>query len=354
VKHQIVLDSLYAHIARARRRACQRAGRQRHLRRPVVSVGNLRVGGSGKTPTVACLARMLVDLGERPSILSRGYARRHAPAGVIVVSDGRRLRSDLDASGDEPLMLARALEGVPVLVSEDRYLAGVVAEQHLGATVHVLDDGFQHLPLARDVDLLIVSEDDLADPRTLPGGRLREPLSAAAAADAVLVSGVSADAAQQIGVRLGVAATFGITRVAGEPRRLDVLAAAVPASRQTSVYAVAGIARPERFFQDLSRDGWALAGTFAFADHHRYDARDVARIVGAARAAGAAALVTTEKDLMRLLPFRPLALPVMWVPLTVRIEPDDRFRSWLSAKLADARRESGPRPSTDSAGESRT
>jgi tetraacyldisaccharide 4'-kinase len=225
-----------------------------------------------------------------------------------------------------------------VLVAEDRYLAGVVAEQHLGATVHVLDDGFQHLPLARDVDLLIVSEDDLTDPRTLPGGRLREPLWAAAAADAVLVPGVSADAAQQTGTRLGVAETFSITRLAGEPRRLDVLSAAASASPNARVYAVAGIARPERFFQDLSRDGWVLVGRRSFADHHRYDARDVARIVDEARAAGAAALVTTEKDLVRLLPFRPLALPVVWVPLIVRIEPENRFRSWLSARLADARR----------------
>jgi len=349
-----VFNSLYAQIAGARRRVYQHVRRQRHLRRPVVSVGNLRVGGSGKTPTVAHIVRVLADLGERPSILSRGYARRHAPAGVVVVSDGRRMRADLDASGDEPLMLARALEGVPVLVAEDRYLAGVVAEQHLGATVHVLDDGFQHLSLARDVDLLIVSEDDLGDPRTLPGGRLREPLSAAAAADAVLVPGVSPEAAQQIGARLGVAATFGITRVAGEPQRLDVLSAALPASRNIPVYAVAGIARPERFFQDLSRDGWALVGTLAFADHHRYDVRDIARIVGAAKSAGAAALVTTEKDLVRLLPFRPLALPVIWVPLALRIEPEDRFRAWLSAKLADARRASLKRASTDSTAESRT
>ncbi len=346
-----MLNSLYAQIARARRRAYQRPDRQRQLRRPVVSVGNLRVGGSGKTPTVACIARTLVELGERPSVLSRGYARRRAPAGVVVVSDGHRMHADLDASGDEPLMLARSLEGVPVLVAEDRYLAGVVAERHLGATVHVLDDGFQHLPLARDVDLLIVGDDDLADPRTLPGGRLREPLSAAAAADALLVPGAAPDAAGQIGARLGVAASFGLTRVVEEPLRLDSMAAAVPASRNTPVYAVAGIARPDRFFTQLADDGWAVAGTLAFADHHRYDLRDIARIVRAAKSAGASALVTTEKDLMRLLPFRPLALSVVWVPLTVRIEPEARFRSWLSTRLADARRASGARSSGMSAAE---
>jgi len=205
-----VLNALSARIALARRRAYQRADRQRHLRRPVVSVGNLRVGGSGKTPTVACVARALLKMGERPSVLSRGYARRDAPAGVVVVSDGQRLHADLARSGDEPLMLARALAGVSVLVSEDRYLAGVVAEQQFGATVHVLDDGFQHLRLARAVDLLIVSEEDLVDARTLPGGRLREPLSAAAVADAMLVPGVDPETALQIGGRLGVAEAFGL------------------------------------------------------------------------------------------------------------------------------------------------
>lgn len=303
----------------------------------MVSVGNLRVGGSGKTPVVADIARALVAMGERPSVLSRGYGRRHAPAGVVVVSDGRRLRADIGTSGDEPLMLARALDGVPVLVAEDRYLAGVVAEQHLGATVHVLDDGFQHLRLARDIDLLIVSEEDLADPRTLPGGRLRESLSAAAVADALLVPGAAPDAAAAIGERLGVGTVFGLARVSGEPRRLDVLSAAVAASRRSPVFAVAGLARPDQFFADLSRDGWNVVGRRGFADHHRFGARDIEEITRAAKAAGAAALVTTEKDLVRLLPFRPMPLPLVWVPLMVRVEPEDRFRSWLSARLADAR-----------------
>lgn len=349
-----MLNALYARIALARRRAFARADRQHHLRRPVVSVGNLRVGGSGKTPTVACVARMLVEMGERPSILSRGYARRRPPAGVVVVSDGQRIHADLGRSGDEPLMLARTLPGIPVLVAEERYLAGVIAERHLGVTVHVLDDGFQHLQLARDVDLLIVGEEDLDDPRTMPGGRLREPLSAAAAADAVLVPGVRPDAAHSIGARLGVTVAFGLTRVAEQPRELDPQSVARSASSNAPVYAIAGIARPERFFNELAADGWTLAGTRAFADHHRYDRRDVARIVGAAKTAGASALVTTEKDLMRLLPFRPLGLPLMWVPLSVRLEPEDGFRSWLSAKLADRRREAGASLAGGPATESRT
>jgi tetraacyldisaccharide 4'-kinase len=117
-------DHLYAAVARWRRGA---SPAPRRLRRPVVSVGNLAVGGSGKTPTSAYLYRVLADAGERPAILSRGYARTDAPAGVTVVADGRRLRADLGRAGDEPLLLARGLPGARVLVCEDRYLAGLVA-----------------------------------------------------------------------------------------------------------------------------------------------------------------------------------------------------------------------------------
>jgi tetraacyldisaccharide 4'-kinase len=178
------LAPLYARAARARREAGRRHARP--LRQPVVSIGNLSVGGSGKTPLVAFVASLLRDLGERPAVLSRGYARQRAEDGVVVVSDGRSLCADVDRAGDEPMWLARALPGVAVLVAADRHLAGALAESRLGATVHVLDDGFQHHGLARDVDLVVVSAADLADV-TLPAGRLREPLEALARADALVV-----------------------------------------------------------------------------------------------------------------------------------------------------------------------
>ena len=146
------------------------------------------MGGRGKTPVVAHLARLLLEAGERPAILSRGYARRRPEDGVVIVSDGTHLCADLDRSGDEPLMLARAIRGAAVLVCEVRALARTLAERALGATVHLLDDGFQHRQLGRDVDLVIIAPEDLQD-RRLPFGRLREPVSALARADAVLVDG---------------------------------------------------------------------------------------------------------------------------------------------------------------------
>jgi len=336
-----MLASIYAAAASARRAYYQAPGRQRRLRRPVISIGNLRVGGTGKTPAVAHVTRILLELGERPAILSRGYGRRSAPDGVVVVSDGGRIRADLDRSGDEPLMIARNIEGARVLVSADRYLAGCLAESHLDATVHVLDDGFQHLALARGTDLLIVGEDDIADARTLPAGRLREPLSAASFAHALLVPSGTGEQARTLAASLGVGTAFQLVRVPGEPQRLDPLGASAPARNTTAVLAAAGVARPERFFEELRAAGWDVKKTVTFPDHHRYSRADAATLADTARAAGATAIVTTEKDLVRLLPFRPLPLPLIWVPLTVRIEPAPAFREWLTGRLA-AERPSGP------------
>jgi tetraacyldisaccharide 4'-kinase len=332
-----MLGTLYAQVALARRRIYRREGRQRWLQRPVVSVGNLRVGGTGKTPTVAHVARLLLDMGERPSILSRGYARPTVIDGVVVVSDGRRVRADLAASGDEPLMLARSVPGARVLVSADRYLAGRLAETHLAATVHLLDDGFQHLPLARGTDLVIVGLEDVADPRTLPMGRLREPLGSAAAAAALLVPDASDDQAAALAERLNVATAFRLMREAGAPMRLDLFGPSARVASRGPVYALAGVARPARFFEELQASGWTIVGTAPFPDHRRYTTGDLAALVAAARSAGATALITTEKDVMRLLSFRPLPLPLIWVPLDVRIEPAPAFRRWLSDRLVNER-----------------
>jgi tetraacyldisaccharide 4'-kinase len=301
----------------------------------VISVGNLRVGGSGKTPAVACLARLLIEMGERPSILSRGYGRRCAADGVVVVSDGVRVTADLDRSGDEPLMLARSVPGAAVLVAVDRHLAGRLAELRLGATVHLLDDGFQHLPLARDIDLVIVSADDVRDGRTLPTGRLREPIETARYADALIVPDATEDGARAIGDQVGVGVVFIMARHTG-PLRPVAAAESVPLGAGVSAYAVAGIARPERFFDDVAASGVSVVGTRAFPDHRRYTARDVGQIVAAARAAGAGVVVTTEKDLMRLLPFTPASLPFAWLPLTVSIEPATGFCDWIRERLTRA------------------
>jgi tetraacyldisaccharide 4'-kinase len=130
---------------------------------------------------------------------------------------------------------------------------------------------------------------------------------------------------------------FRLERGAAEPRRLDIFGASAGVASRGPVHAMAGVARPERFFAELRAAGWDVKGSTAFADHHRYSARDLAVVVAAARSEGARAIITTEKDTMRILPFRPLPLPLIWVPLDVRIEPDRAFRDWLGGRLAAGR-----------------
>ena len=325
-------SSIYGAAALWRRRwYAGDPGRRRHLAKPVVSVGNLRVGGSGKTPIVEHIARLLLARGERPSILTRGYARRLQPDGVTVVSDGSKILAGVEAAGDEPLMLARALPGVPVLVGADRYLSGRMAERRFAATVHLLDDGFQHLALARDVDLLLVCEDDLTD-RLLPSGRLREPLDAASAADALLVTVGYESAAGRVGRALGVSTAFRVSREIGAPRMITT-GETVVVPTGDSVFAVAGIARPEGFFADVGGAGWHVAGTLAFRDHHAYGQRDVERIAARARSVAAAIVLTTEKDAMRLGACDLNGLPIAAVPLNARIEPAELFERWLVERL---------------------
>ncbi len=325
---------MYGAAGAWRRRWYRREARRLRLDRPVVSVGNLSVGGSGKTPLVAHLAALLARAGERPVILSRGYGRADPRPGVTVVADRSRILAEVAAAGDEPLMLARMLPGIPVVVGASRYRAGRAAEASLDPTVHLLDDGFQHLQLARDVDLVVITEQDLDD-RVLPAGRLREPLASAAEADAAVLAADGTEAAERLAQAAGVETVFRLARRLGAPRFLSN-ACGEPATSEP-VFAVAGIARPERFFGDLAAAGWTIAGRVAFPDHHPFTARDAARIARAARAAGARAVVTTEKDAVRLERVDLDGMPVAVVPLVVSVEPADRFADWLLARLSAAR-----------------
>jgi tetraacyldisaccharide 4'-kinase len=323
-------------LALWRRRWYAGAGRQQRLRRPVISVGNLSHGGRGKTPVVSLLARWLVEAGERPAILTRGYARSRPEDGVVVVSDGRHLLADVERGGDEPLMLARDAPGACVVVSEQRALAGALAERALGATVHLLDDGFQHLQLARDLDVVIVTREDLAD-RPVPFGRLREPVAALAAADAVFMDVAAAPDDPPISAESGPAVAapvrFLLRRAIGEAVPLEPERSWSAADRR--IVAVAGIARPQRFVDSLRAAGWIVAEALMFGDHHAYTTTDLAAMAAAANRAGAP-IVTTAKDAARLLRLRPLPVPIAFVPLAIAIDPPG-FREWMFERLAEGR-----------------
>lgn len=314
----------------------------------MVSIGNLSVGGTGKTPIVAAVARWLVAAGERPAILSRGYKRRDPVPGVVVVSDGTAVIGTLAQAGDEPLMLARAVPGAIVCVAEDRHLAGVLAERVLGATVHVLDDGFQHLGLARDLDVLVTTMGEIPNGHVLPRGRLREPADAASRAHLLVVMGATSGAAAAEGWTLGVGETCGARRVLGPPRALGTRFAddgrgatsdGIGRAREGTVVLVAGIANPERFADDVRAAGWNVAGELWFPDHHDFTSADVERMAATVAGTGAAAVLTTEKDAVRFEPHQ-TSFPLLALPLEVAFDPPGTLFDRLGALLA-ARRAAG-------------
>ena len=267
----------------------------RKLAGPVVSVGNLSVGGAGKTPFVILLGEQLKTRGIKFDVLSRGYGRRSC--GVL----------DVDPSGtpaqfgDEPLLIAQKL-GVPVLVGEDRYAAGKAAEAKFGAQLHLLDDGFQHRELARDFDIVLVTPEDARD-RLLPAGRLREPLSSLRRADAVvLVSGASEQLFPLEGKHVW--------------RVLRGMEAGEVPPRPV---AFCGIARPQNFFAQLRTTGIEPAAEAVYRDHHPYSDRDIRELLDLRQRSGAGGFVTTEKDLINLGPRRSALEPLAAVKVKMKL-----------------------------------
>ncbi len=298
------LAPIYRGAVAARTAAYRRGWKQRaRLDVPVISVGNLSFGGTGKTPTVIALARDLVRLGRRPAILTRGYRRVDDQQAVVVGPDARRTAAEV---GDEPLEMARRLPGVPVVVDGDRVRGGAEARR-LGADVVLLDDGFQHLRLERDLDLVLL---DAGDPwsggRLPPLGRLREPLGALARADAVLVTKVPVEwrspvaeierVLERIAPRLQVfVSRLVVSRVRVPEQGWQT--AEVLAGRR--VLAFAGLGRPSGFATTLVEAGAEVAATQWFPDHHAYTRDDLSRVVDRAAAIGAVP-VTTAKDAVKL------------------------------------------------------
>lgn len=325
-----MLHTLYGRLALARRAWYERPGARQRLARPVVSVGNLSVGGTGKTPLVAAIATWLVARGERPAILSRGYARRVTMREPTVVSDGVRVLADVSLAGDEPLMLARAVPGASVVVAADRHAAGVVAERTLGATVHLLDDGFQHLALARDLDIVVTAAGAIAGDAVLPKGRLREPATALRrAAILVVVGATDADAEAE-------AAAYRVPVGLAAARRLGAPSAVhgAPPPPGTAVVVMAGIGQPAQFVEGLERAGWPVVDVCAFNDHHWYTADDLAEVARRVGAAGAWGIATTDKDAVRLeaLDAPPTANLARW-PLTLDLPRWDELTAAVERTL---------------------
>jgi len=249
---------------------------------------------------------------------------------VVVVSDGEHLLADVDRAGDEPLMLARALPGAMVLVCEQRAIAAALATRTFGATVLLLDDGFQHRAMRRDLDLVIVSSADLGA-RRLPFGPLREGPGALRRASGIVIDGEMSDADR---ARLPVA-SFLMKRKLAAPIALEPRQPVPP--RGSTVVALAAIAQPDRFTKSLESHGWRVAKTVSFRDHYRFSSSDIANVAAAVRETQATGVLTTEKDAIRLLSFRPLPVPIAAVPLEVSFEPPGVFEGWFASRLREIR-----------------
>ena len=242
------------------------------LARPVVSIGNISVGGSGKTPFVIALGELLRQCGITFDVLSRGYGRSSTDIAIVDPAGSPA------QFGDEPLLIARKLR-VPVIVGADRYRAGLLAEKKFSSKLHLLDDGFQHRRLHRDFDIVLLPAEDQRG-TLLPMGHLRESISALKRADAIVLMDFTEKPLH--------AKSLWRAR-----RQVDIAA-------EGRLIAFCGIARPRQFFDALQAARQEIAGTLTFGDHHRYAQRDIDRLLSLKKQTGAAGFITTEKDAINL------------------------------------------------------
>ncbi len=308
------LAAIYGGVVAVRNALYDRGAlRARRLQGPVISIGNLSAGGSGKTPFVILLADLLTKRGIRCDVLSRGYGRKSR--GVLLV-DPAGLPRDF---GDEPLLIARKTQ-IPVIVGEDRYAAGVLAEKKFGPQIHLLDDGFQHRALARDFDIVLVTPQDAND-QLLPAGRLREPRHALRRADAVvLTSGASADAfplKNQLAWRVRRGISPG-----GIPLRPVVFC---------------GIARPQNFVLQLRAANVEPAAEAFYRDHHAYTEKDIRELLTLRDKSEAGGFVTTEKDAVNLAGYLCTLDPLAVVPVKMELENAANAVDTILHKIAERR-----------------
>jgi tetraacyldisaccharide 4'-kinase len=286
----------------------------RRLARPVVSVGNISVGGSGKTPFVVALGELLQQRGIAFDVLSRGYRRNSIEITVVDPLGSPR------QFGDEPLLIARKLNA-PVIVGADRYRAGLLAEKRFSSRLHLLDDGFQHRRLHRDFDMVLLPQEDLSD-SLLPAGRLREPLSSLQRADAVVL--FEPIDAPRLDARIPAQL---------QARVLKARRAVALDWKIGSAVAFCAIARPRQLFDGLKALGLEIAGQLAFRDHHRYTQADVDSLLRLREKTHAGSFITTEKDLVNLGPLAAQLQPLRIARLKVELEAPEQALDSILKKI---------------------
>ena len=315
--------------------------RSRSLPCRVISVGNLTLGGTGKTPFVILLGEMINRRGYRTAVLSRGYRGKYEGP-CALVSDGDRILMDPLQAGDEPCLIAGKLKGVPVIVGRERWIAGRFAIDRFRTEVLILDDGFQHLALKRDLDFLLLdSFSPFGNGRLFPRGELREPISQARRADAlVLTKGELDDMITNLGKRFtNLLEGKHVFRVQYEPEGITVWGQekVLPCLnlKKKRILAFSGLARPESFEKTLRGLEAEIVKFEIFPDHYAYEGKDLEALREKALRAGAEAMVTTEKDMVRIKDFPSGTIP-LWVLSVRHVFPGEdltRFETFLFERL---------------------
>ncbi|PYS50494.1 MAG: tetraacyldisaccharide 4'-kinase [Acidobacteria bacterium] len=339
------LGALYGAVTGARR-ALYKTGalKVNKINAPVISIGNITTGGTGKTPLVEWVARIVAREGRRVSILTRGYARKNEGL-LVVVSDGERILADARKGGDEPRLLAEALQGIASVISDaDRTSAARYAIENFKSEVFILDDGFQHLRLARDLNIVAIdSTNPWGGGRLLPRGRLREPLRELRRADLIILT--RTEQSQDIislrkqAERLSNGRPIILSRT--KTRLLRPLTATTERNtsessthHSSSFAAFCAIGNPSAFFKHLQSDGYTLKLTRSFPDHHVYTQTEVDEIVLEAKQAGAEVLMTTMKDAVKLRSLR-FDLPCYVLEIELEFDDEEKLTAMIREAVAD-------------------
>ncbi len=318
-----------------------------HLNAPVISVGNLTVGGTGKTPCVAFIALALRDAGHQVAILSRGYKRQTTDR--VEVSDGKQILCLPAEAGDEPFLLAQSCPGIRVVVDQDRFAAGHWLEENRApVSAFILDDAYQHLRLARDLNLLLVdATEPLSQAAMIPFGRLREPLAELRRADAVIVtrSDQKFDRARLIKtIKKYATSNIPVFFAHHEMTRFRQLGSnnikSLSEFAGKNIAAVSGIAKPDRFNEDLQNAGLKIVYRRDFPDHHRYSSIEMTEVIGAAQAKSAEAIIVTEKDAVNLPQelSQQSSLPVFAAQIEFRCSEASKFIEMILTATAQKRK----------------
>jgi len=291
----------------------------RKLPYPVICVGNLTTGGTGKTPAVIAITRIINNMGNNPpipplekggkggfsvAILSRGYKRK-SKAPLLPVSDGKSILATPEESGDEPYLMASSLKNVPVVVGADRYKSGIYSAEHTGANIFILDDGYQHLQLHRDINILLIdASNPYGNGHLLPKGILREPLNGISRADCVIITraneGGKSNIESLVRKHSHDTPVFYASYKAADITDPDGKSHGDNAINGKKVFIFSGIANPKSFRRSIENIGGKVVGEMSYPDHYWYKSDDLRKIMKEASAVSADAVITTAKDAVRL------------------------------------------------------